>query len=276
MKDNLSSQGLSVSGTKHEMFIDAVTRDISPAPPMLDAMDITGIRKTYKCLFGKPPIKSESGLRNDMLAWLDFTMPTEVAAPSTYPGIYVPPTLFHTQDSLIAPLILPLSGDSTDASRRSSTKHDVAISYASEDEANAKAIAEAMKEAGLRVFFAPYEQAQLWGKKLSDAFKEDYASRAMFVLVLVSQHYALKDFTNFEFTIARDEARKRKEEFILPVRLDQTPIVGLHSDVGYIDYGKVGAKEVARLMKQKVTARTPIIPTLRSTKLHWPDLTKKD
>ena len=277
MKDILSDFGLSASGTKHEMFMSAVTRDKSPAPPILAIMDVTGIRKTYKWLLGKPPIESESELVNEILRWLDFkpyVEAVEAALPKTYPGLHLPPTLLQTDQPIFKPITLSLG--SPDSSYPASTQYDVAISYASEDETTAKEIAEAMKETGLKVFFAPYEQAQLWGKKLSDVFGETYGGKASYVLVLVSKHYAQKDFTNFEFIIARDEARRRKDEFILPVRLDNTPIVGLHSDVGYIEYNKVGAKEVARLMKQKVSAKTPIIPRLKTPTLQWPSLSKEN
>jgi len=278
MKDILSDSGLYASGSKHEMFMDAVTRDRSPAAPMLAAMDITGIRKTYKCILGKPPIESESGLRDEILQWLDFkpyVKAVEAALPKTYPGRELASTLLQTDQPILVPPI-PLIDGSPDTRYPTSTQYDVAISYASEDEKTAQEITEAMKEAGLRVFFAPYELAHLWGKKLSDAFKETYGGKASYVLVLISKHYALKDFTNFEFTIARDEARRRKEEFILPVRLDITPIIGLHSDVGYIDYSKGGAGEVARLIKQKVSARTPMIPRLSPTKSIWPAFSKEN
>lgn len=279
IKDVLSiTFGLSSSGSKHEMLINAVTSDKFPAAQMLAVIDAGGIRKIYKQLLGKHPIEPEPELKKEVLRWLDFKAyvePVEAASPKTYPGLYLPPIPLHVDEPISKPSA-SLSLDSPDTAHEASTQYDVAISYAGEDETAAKEIAEAMKDTGLKVFFAPYEQAHLWGKKLSDAFKEAYGSKARYVLVLISKHYALKDFTNFEFTIARDEARKRREEFILPVRLDQTPIIGLHSDVGYIDYGKVGAKEVARLMKEKVTARTPIIPILSHTKLLWPSLTKKN
>jgi hypothetical protein len=278
LKDILSVLGLNASGSKHEMFMGAVTRDKSPAPSMLAIMDTPGIRKTYKCILGKPPIESESGLRDEMLQWLDFKpymKEVEAAKPITYAGISLPPMLQQTEEPVTNPSPR-LNGNSPDASHPESTHYDVAISYASEDETAAKLIFEAMQEAGLKVFFAPYEQAQLWGKKLSDYFKETYGGNTSYVLVLVSKHYALKDFPNFEFTVARDEALKRKEVFILPVRLDNTPMIGLHQDISYIEYSKVGAKGIAQLMRQKVSPKTPTTPRLESLKLHWPSFSKEN
>ena len=60
------------------------------------------------------------------------------------------------------------------------------------------------------------------GKKLTHFFQDVYGPKARFVIVLISKYYPIKDWTDFEFSIARGEAKKRKEEFILPVRLDDT------------------------------------------------------
>jgi hypothetical protein len=278
MKDILTDSGLYASGSKHEMFMDAVTRDRSPAAPTLATMDITGIRKTYKCILGKPPIESESGLRDEILQWLDFKpflKAVEAALPKTYPGRELPTALLQIDQPIIVPPI-PLSDGAPDIRNSTSTQYDVAISYASEDEKTAEEIAEAMKEAGLRVFFAPYARAQLWGEKLGDYFKKTYGSDASYVLLLVSKHYFSKDFPNYEFTIALGEARRRKEVFILPVRLDSTPIIGLLSDIHYIEYSKEGPDEIARFVKQKVSAKTPIIPQLTPRKLQWPSLSKEN
>ena len=79
--------------------------------------------------------------------------------------------------------------------------------------------------------------------------------------MLVSQHYPIKDWTNFEFSIAREEEKKRKEEFILPVRLDDTKIPGLPSDKAYLDFKKEGINGVVNCLFQKVkSAKSEKIP----------------
>ena len=42
------------------------------------------------------------------------------------------------------------------------------------------------------------------------------------MIPLISEHYAQKDWTQFEFDSAQREQRKRGREFILPVRIDDT------------------------------------------------------
>jgi hypothetical protein len=113
-------------------------------------------------------------------------------------------------------------------------EYDVAISYASEDVDKAGALAARLEEKGVRVFFDRSVQVELWGKDLSRLFRKVYGPKARYVLVLVSKHYAVKNWTDFEFGIARGEAKQREEEFILPVRLDDTSIPGLRSSVAYL------------------------------------------
>ena len=72
------------------------------------------------------------------------------------------------------------------------------------------------------------------------------------MLPLISRHYAVKDWTDFEFTIARQEARQREQEFILPVRLDDTVLVGLRSDVAYLDFRTEGVAGVVSAVLNKL------------------------
>jgi hypothetical protein len=274
MKEILSSLGLSAGGSKHEIFMTAVVNDKSPASPMLVAMNMSGVRKTYKCIFDEPPIWDEVRLKSDILYWLEFKHPpAEAAKPKTFAGQFLQRSVSTNQepeDNKGA----AVGVDFQKADQPKTFEYDVAISYASEDELSAGEIAVAMRAAGLKVWFAPYEQAQLWGKELSDVFKEIYAVKARFVLVLTSAHYAVKDFTDFEFTIARDEARKRKEEYILPVRLDGTHIVGLHSTVGYIEYSKSGPQKIVDLIKEKLSAMDTDQTKTGRFKFRWPDFSR--
>lgn len=138
--------------------------------------------------------------------------------------------------------------------RRSDSRfeYDVAISYASEDVDVAGALAARLEEKGVRVFFDRSAQVELWGKDLPEFFRNVYGPTARFVLVLVSKHYAVKDWTDFEFSIARGEAKQRKEEFILPVRLDDTPIPGLRSSVAHLNLEMVEIEGVVEALIGKL------------------------
>lgn len=132
-------------------------------------------------------------------------------------------------------------------------EYDIALSFAGEDRAIARQIASALQLKGVRVFIDEFERTQLWGKDLSDELRSRYGAKTRYVVLLVSVHYAIKDWTDFEFAIARKEAIRRTKEFILPVRLDDTPLPGLRSSIAYLSLKELGVggivDEILRKLK---------------------------
>lgn len=131
-------------------------------------------------------------------------------------------------------------------------QYDVTISYAGEDVSVATAIAERLREMDVRVWFDKFEVADLWGKDLSDWLRQVYGEMTRYVLVLVSKHYAVKDWTDFEFSIARGRAETLANEFILPVRLDDTVMPGLKSSIVHLDLREKTVDEVSRILLRKL------------------------
>lgn len=137
--------------------------------------------------------------------------------------------------------------------KESSTyKYDFALSFAGEDRNVVTMISDALNEKKINVFYDEYYEADMIGKKLSKYFQNKFGSETKFVVVFISKYYPIKDWTNFEFSIARDEAKLRKEEYILPVKLDDTKILGIHDDIGYIDYRTKGLTGTIRLLLEKL------------------------
>lgn len=131
-------------------------------------------------------------------------------------------------------------------------EHDIAISYAGEDRSIAGQIADVLRNRGLSVFYDKFYEIDLWGKRLSNWFKKKYGKSSRFVLVLISKHYPVKDWTDFEFSTAKEEENKRKKEFILPVMLDKTRHAGLLSDKAYLDFNEYGVDGIAHCVIEKV------------------------
>lgn len=131
-------------------------------------------------------------------------------------------------------------------------KFDFALSFAGEDRDMVEKIAYKLEEKGIKVFYDKFQKAELWGKDLSDYFKNTYGKSSKYVVIFISKHYEIKEWTNFEFDIARDEEKKRKEEFILPIRFDDTILFGLKSTRAILDYREEGIEEIVKLLCEKL------------------------
>jgi hypothetical protein len=85
---------------------------------------------------------------------------------------------------------------------------DLAISYASEDEALAGQIYRALRNA-FKVFYAPEQDAALWGTTLTKVLPNTYGVHSRYVLVISTEVYATKYWTQIEYDAAADEAPDR-------------------------------------------------------------------
>jgi hypothetical protein len=129
-----------------------------------------------------------------------------------------------------------------------SYEFDISISFARPDRPIAKEIAEKLTNAGLVVFYDESYQPRLVGKRLDKEFKWIFGKGTRFFVPLISHHYVDRAWPQFEWSIARVEAERRKQEFIVPIRLDDTLVFGLHDSVGYIDLRQVGTDELVAIL----------------------------
>lgn len=134
-----------------------------------------------------------------------------------------------------------------------SFEYDLALSFAGEDREIAKELAAKLQEKGVTVFYDNFYKSELWGKELRKYFKDIYRRKARFVVVLISEYYPMKDWTDFEFSVIKEEARKRENEFVLPIKLDETKMLGIHEDLGYLDYRKEGIDGIVECLLEKLT-----------------------
>jgi hypothetical protein len=135
---------------------------------------------------------------------------------------------------------------------QTSFEYDVAISFAGEDRSHAEQIAGLLKSRQVRVFYDMYEQATLWGKDLYAHLNDVYGKKARYCVMLLSSHYAHKLWTNHERQSAQARAFQQQEEYILPVKLDDTSIPGIHPTTGYIDLRQVTVERLAELLLKKL------------------------
>src|SRR6266566_5558925 len=74
-----------------------------------------------------------------------------------------------------------------------------------------------------------YEKATLWGKNLYTYLSDVYQNKARYCVMFLSRNYAAKLWTNHEREAAQARAFRENEEYILPIRLDDTDIPGILS-----------------------------------------------
>jgi hypothetical protein len=130
-------------------------------------------------------------------------------------------------------------------------QYDVALSFAGEDREYVEEVALFLQSYGINVFYDKFEQANLWGKNLYEYLQDIYKNKAKYSIIFISENYKKKAWTNHERESAQARAFEESKEYILPIKLDDTEIVGIHSTVGYLDGRKYSAKEISKLFLEK-------------------------
>ncbi|MDR3706804.1 MAG: TIR domain-containing protein [Capsulimonadaceae bacterium] len=131
--------------------------------------------------------------------------------------------------------------------------YDVALSFAGEERDYVSAVADVLHQLGVKIFYDEYEAAGLWGKDLYEHLDDVYQRRSQYCVLFASKAYAEKVWTNHERKCAQARAISQKEEYILPVRFDETQIPGLTTTVGYLDARKLQPSEVAHCFLKKLS-----------------------
>ena len=138
-------------------------------------------------------------------------------------------------------------------SRPPDIQYDLAISFAGEDRDIVRTYAEAIKGKGLIIFYADFDEVDLWGTNLYETLDVIYRLKAHYCVIFISRAYATKVWTNHERRAAQARALMENREYILPVRLDDTEIPGLTQTIGYLDFGKVGHEGLVKATLEKLS-----------------------
>jgi hypothetical protein len=136
--------------------------------------------------------------------------------------------------------------------QQSAFLYDVALSFAGEDREYVRAVADSLRLMEKRVFFDEFEKARLWGKDLYQHLNDVYKTKSQVCVVFASKHYAKKRWTSHELRSAQARAFNESAEYLLPVRLDDTPVPGLNETVGYVDGREMNPAELAALLVRKL------------------------
>lgn len=131
-------------------------------------------------------------------------------------------------------------------------KYDIVFSFAGEDRNFVKEVADCLTANGVNVFYDEFEEDKLWGKDLYVYLDNIYRKEAKFCLMFLSENYAKKLWTNHERESIQARAFQQNEEYILPIKLDDTEIPGIRPTTGYLDGRKKTPKEICNITLKKL------------------------
>ncbi|MGM5629873.1 TIR domain-containing protein [Apibacter raozihei] len=130
-------------------------------------------------------------------------------------------------------------------------KYQVALSFAGEDREYVEKVALILKENKISVFYDKFDELDLWGKDLGIHFDYIYRRQSKYFIPFISSFYKEKIWTNFEIRNALARSIENKEEYILPVKFDDTELDGLRSTIGFINIKNMQPEELAdRILKK--------------------------
>lgn len=131
--------------------------------------------------------------------------------------------------------------------------YDVALSYAGEDRGYVDLVATQLRNMGIRLFYAEFERADLWGKDLYVYLDDVYRKLARYCVMFLSENYAGKEWPSHERASAQARAFQEPKEYILPVRLDDTEIPGIRPTTSYLDARILSPEDIAKTILKKCT-----------------------
>lgn len=135
--------------------------------------------------------------------------------------------------------------------RRDPFEYDVAISFAHADKAFAEEFASQLNEKQIKAYLDEFKSPEEWGDTI-DHLVNLYARKARYCVILISEHYPLRSWSEDERTSARDGALRDAEEYILPLRLDDTDVPGMEEVKGYLDLREHSIEGVVDWLETKL------------------------
>lgn len=141
------------------------------------------------------------------------------------------------------------------------TKFDIALSFAGEDREYVDQVATLLRQKGISVFYDLFEDANLWGKNLYDYLSDIYQNQAKYTILFISNFYNKKLWTNHERQAMQARAFQESEEYILPVKFDDTKIPGILPTIGYLDLRAKTPEELVAIIEKKLIYSGGTIPS---------------
>ncbi len=144
---------------------------------------------------------------------------------------------------------------SSTAGPSSSPRFQVALSFAGEQRAYVRQVADALAARHIAVFYDEFQASSLWGTDGAEHFHQIYSRDTQYVVMFISAEYVTKAWTRQERRSAISRQMKDHGEYILPVRFDQTEVPGLPDTIQYLLADRFTPAQLAIEIAKKVGVR---------------------
>lgn len=131
-------------------------------------------------------------------------------------------------------------------------EYDVAVSFAEADKEIAKELTNLLHDRNIKVFLDEYKSLDAWGNDVLDHLVNLYARKACYCVLLISEGYPLKAWTDVERTSARESALRDADEYIFLIRLDDTYVPGIEEGKGYRDLRSDSLESIANELEERL------------------------
>ena len=105
---------------------------------------------------------------------------------------------------------------------------------------------------GVAVFYDDFEQVRLWGKDLVEELHDVFENKADIAVIFISRAYVEKAWHQHERRSLLSCAVESRENYVLPVRFDNTAVLGLPASIRYIRAEDRTPEEVAAMVGEKI------------------------
>jgi hypothetical protein len=131
-------------------------------------------------------------------------------------------------------------------------EYDVAFSFVPEDRDVAEQFASALDAKNTKVFLDEFHFDKSGGSDIIMHIAELCRTKAHYSVMLISQHYPLKEWTETERTSIQQHALRAANEYIIPIQLDDTEVLGIRETKEYRDLRQRSLESIVDLLEQKL------------------------
>jgi hypothetical protein len=104
------------------------------------------------------------------------------------------------------------------------------------------------------VFYDTWYKAELARPNLDTYLQDIYANQSLLIAIFLARGYETKEWCGLEWRAIRELIKKRRDDHVMPIRLDDTDIPGLFSLDGYVDAQPITPPETAQLIIERLNS----------------------